>query len=230
MLSLQYCFCFFLAIDVVAPRRGFVGAFAPWLAVVSSKTLQNGSRTHFTTATIMYANSAIDTSFMWNRGLSFGKGQFKFYSGFDEWMRVFPKEDRQAYPELFNFPSGVYEVELQKPLGIIFEEIELGRCLRVQDLVDGGNAAAQGVVEKDDVLVGITATKVVGAKYERRLIPCRGFSFDTMIGAIESNQPRFGCDTVILVFERPSQASQAQTDDFMAFFEPPFDNPWKQAQ
>ena len=172
----------------------------------------------------------IDTTFMWNRGLNFGKGQFKFYKNFDDWMSVFPDEDRQAFPEVFNFPTGVYEVELTKPLGIVFEEIELGQGLYVQDLVEGGNAERDGRIQKGDVLVGITAVKVVGAKYERRLIPARKFDFDTMVGAVESNAERFNCYSVVLVLERPSEADPAKTDEFMEFFEPPFDNPWKQAQ
>jgi len=214
----------FLVLAVAVSR---VSAFAP--ACPSTSSGNNNGRIS-SSSTKLNANTAIDTSFMWNRGLNFGKGDFKFYAGFDRWMSVFPKEDQKAYPEVFNFPAGVYEIELTKPLGIVFEEIEKGKGLYVQDLVEGGNAAIQGIVQKDDVLVGMTATKVVGAKYERRLIPTRKFDFDTMVGAIESNQPRFGCETVILVFERPSQADPAKTDDFMAFFEPPFDTPWKQAQ
>ena len=174
--------------------------------------------------------TAVDTSFMWNRGLSFGKGQFKFYEGFDKWMSVFPDEDRAEFPDVFNYPQGVYEVVLRKPLGIVFEEIELGKSLYVKDLVEGGNAAVQGDVKQGDVLVGITAVKVVGAKYERRMIPARNFDFDTMVGAIESNDGRYGCSDVILAFERPDVADSAETDKFMEFFEPPFDNPWKQAQ
>jgi PDZ domain len=167
---------------------------------------------------------------MWNGGLSFGKGQFKFYDGFDKWMSVFPEQDRKAYPEVFEYPKGVYEVKLNKPLGIVFEEIETGKGIYVQDLVEGGNAAKDGSVQIGDVLVGITAVKVVGAKYERRLIPARKFDFDTTVGAISSNDPRFGCDDVILAFERPNQADSAEVDRFMQFFEPPFDNPWKQQQ
>ena len=229
MPRLIHCFWALVSVGlIVPPRLRVVAAFIATcrLPATPFRSLQNDGAT----ATTMYATSTIDTSFMWNRGLNYGKGQFKFYSGFDKWMSVFPEEDRKAYPSIFNFPDGVYEVELQKPLGIIFEEIELGKGLYVQDLVEGGNADVQGIIKKDDVLVGITATKVVGAKYERRLIPCRGFSFDTMVGAVESNQPRFGCETVILAFERPSQADPAKTNEFMAFFEPPFDTPWKQAQ
>ena len=145
-------------------------------------------------------------------------------------MRPFPAEDREAYPEVFNFPAGLYEVSLPKPLGIVFEEIDVGKGLYVQDLVEGGNAELSGKVKKGDVLVGITAIKIVGAKYERRLIPARSFDFDTMVGAIESNEAKWGCNDVVMVFERPGEADPAKVDDFMSFFEPPFDNPWKQRQ
>lgn len=170
------------------------------------------------------------TSGLWNSGLNFGKGEFRFYRGFDDFMSPFPQEDRALYPEVFTLPPGVYEVGLAKPLGIVFEEIDAGKGVYVQDLVEGGNAERQGVIQKDDVLVAITATKIVGAKWERRLIPARKFDFDTVVGAIMSNEPKWGCDNVILMFERPGEADSQKTDAFLEFFEPPFDNPWKQAQ
>jgi len=174
--------------------------------------------------------TAIDTSFMWNAGLNFGKGDFAFYRDFDKTMSVFPDEDREAYPEVFNLPKGVYEVRLNKPLGIVFEEIESGRGLYVQDLVEGGNAESTGKIQKDDILVGITAIKIVGAKYERRMIPARNFDFDTMVGAVGSNEAKWGCDDVMVMLERPSESNREEVDAFMSFFEPPFDNPWKQRQ
>ena len=174
--------------------------------------------------------TAIDTSFMWNAGLNFGKGQFKFYSSFDEWMKPFPEEDRSEYPDVFNLPKGVYEVNLRRPLGIVFEEIELGKGLYVKELVEDGYAALEGSVQVNDVLVGITAVKIVGAKYERRMIPTRNFDFDTMVGAVSSNEPKWGCNGVVLLFERPGEANSEEVDAFMNFFEPPFDNPWKQQQ
>lgn len=197
----------------------FVGPLQPVARTVESRTFLSSS-----------TKSTFDTSFMWNRGLSYGKGQFKFYKSFDNWMSVFPADDRQSYPEIFTFPKGVYEVILKKPLGIVFEEIDSGTGVYVKDLVDEGNAQQQQRIRIGDVLVGITAVKVVGAKYERRLIPARKFDFDTMVGAIASNEPRFACEDVVLAFERPGEADSAEVDQFMAFFEPPFDNPWKQQQ
>jgi PDZ domain len=195
--------------------------------IVPKTTLTRNTRRYASSST---TGGGVDTSFMWNRGLNFGKGQFKFYDSFDKWMSVFPQEDREAYPEVFSFPKGVYEVKLNKPLGIVFEEIEKRSGVYVKSLVDGGNAQRSGKIQVSDVLVGITAVKVVGAKYERRLIPARKFDFDTMVGAIASNEPRFACEDVILVLERPDEADSAAVDAFMAFFEPPFDNPWKQQQ
>ena len=140
-------------------------------------------------------------------------------------MSPFPEEDKQAYPEIFTLPKGCYEVDLEKPLGIIFEEIDVGKGLFVQDLVAGGNAERSGMVKVGDNLVAITAVKIVGAKFERRLIPCRGFDFDTMVGAIESNNPKWGCDSVVLMLERPDEADSAKVDEFLEFWEPPFDSP-----
>jgi hypothetical protein len=194
------------------------------VAVVSSSST--------TTSTCLQAmSSSIDTRFMWNAGLSFGKGEFAFYVSFDRFMSPFPQQDKDANPDLFNLPKGVYEVALPKPLGIVFEEIEQGRGLYVKELVEGGNAEGLGgMIKPGDVLVGMTAIKIVGAKYERRLIPAFGFDFDTMVGAVESNAPKFGCDDVVLMFEQPDVANSQEVQSFMAFFEPPFDNPWKQRQ
>jgi len=202
-------------------------------------TVSRGITTTATTVTVTprmnrmtcrAATAKIDTSFMWSAGLNFGKGYFKFYNGFDNMMKVFPEQDRQAFPELFVLPKGVYEVRLSKPLGIVFEEIDAGRGLYVKELVDGGSADREGTIQPNDILVGMTAIKIVGAKYERRMIPARKFDFETMVGAIESNNPKWSCDDVILMVQRPSEIDNAKVDEFMAFFEPPFDNPWKQRQ
>ena len=147
-------------------------------------------------------------------------------------MSVFPDKDRAAFPELFTLPTGVYEVRIPKPLGIVFEEIDsIQKGLYVKELVDGGNAQKQNAnILPGDHLVAITAVKIVGAKYERRLIPCRGFDFDTMVGAVESNSPKWSCDDVILMVERPAEADPKAVDAFLDFFTPPFDNPWRQRQ
>lgn len=173
--------------------------------------------------------NAFDTSPFWNAGNSFGKGQFKFYKNFNSWMSVFPQEDRDAFPEIFKFPSGVYEVGLTKPLGIVFEELNAGKGVYVKELVEDGLAMRQGRIQPGDILVGVTAVKVIGAKWERRMIPARTFDFDTTVGAIQSNDSKFGCEDVILMFETPDSegADPQETKAFLDFFEPPWNNPWK---
>ena len=51
---------------------------------------------------------------MWGSGLNFGKGDFAFYKSFDQFLKPFAEEDREAFPEVFNLPKGVYEVSLTK--------------------------------------------------------------------------------------------------------------------
>lgn len=206
---------------LLAVSAGSVHAF-----VGPSTTLKSQSSASFDTA----CHESLTVPGMWGSGLNFGKGEFTFYKSFDSFMRPFTDEDKAAFPEVFNLPKGVFEVSMTKPLGIIFEEIEAGEGVFVQDLVEGGLAEIQGQIQPGDVLIGITAVKVVGAKFERRLIPARKFDFDTTVGAIGSNEPKWSCNDVILMFERPGECDQKEVDAFLEFFEPPFDNPWKQQQ
>jgi hypothetical protein len=207
----------------------FVTVVLLWTPTAAFQVLSSRTLGSHQTQSRLYS-IGINTSFMWNAGLSYGKGSFAFYRNFNDMMKVFPDEDRQAYPEIFNLPKGVYEVRLNKPLGIVFEEIETGRGLYVQDLVEGGNAETEGTIRPGDVLVGMSAVKIVGAKYERRMIPARNFDFDTMVGAVSSNDPKWSCDDVMIMVERPGEADSTKVDQFMSFFEPPIDNPWKQPQ
>jgi len=176
----------------------------------------------------------------------FGKGPFRHFSNFREFMcarlqrdaaaahsplrrprrarrSVFPDEDRQLYPEMFAFPLGVYEVCLQRPLGIQFEEQD-GGGVAVTELVDDGNAAIDGVVKPGDVLIAVTAVKVFGARFERKIVPAGDFDFDTVVSAISSNEPRYGARDVVLWVQRPGEADQAQVDRFLEFYQIPFDH------
>ena len=54
------------------------------------------------------------------------------------------------------------------------------------------------------------------------MLPARKFNFDTAVGAIGSNEPKWNCYDVALMFERPSEADRDAVDTFMEFFEPPF--------
>ena len=188
-----------------------------------STTLPSATKT-----STQLSSSKFDTRAMWNNGNGFGKGQFTFYRSQQDWMKPFPDEDREIYPELFTLPKGVYEISSVKPLGIVFEEIEPGKGVYVSDLVEGGNADIQGVIQKGDILVGVTAIKVVGAKWERRMIPARDLSFDTVVGAIGSNEMKWGCEDVVLQFERPGEVEDEQAvKDHLAFYNPPGDSAWR---
>ena len=189
-----------------------VEAFAP----VSPRRLSSSS-----------SSALLSVNGIWNTGNDFGKGKFRFYEGLDSYMKPFPDEDRELYPEMFKLPKGVYEVSLAKPCGILFEEIEPNRGVFIQDLVEGGNAERQGILQKDDLLVGVTAIQISGAKWERRLIPARNFGFDLVVDAIGSNEEKWGCNDVILMVERPGEANREEVEKFLQFFEPPPDTPWK---
>jgi len=54
------------------------------------------------------------------------------------------------------------------------------------------------------------------------MLPARKFDFDTAVGAIGSNERKWNCDDVVLMFERPSEADSDAVDAFLEFFEPPF--------
>ena len=47
------------------------------------------------------------------------------------------------------------------------------------------------------------------------------------VGAIGSNDQKWGCNNVILMVERPGEADSEEVDKFLEFFEPPADTPWK---
>ena len=60
-------------------------------------------------------------------------------------------------------PEGWSEIQLESPLGIMFEENEqkIGPAgVVVIDLVQDGNAAKSGLVAKGDQLVGVTGIRV----------------------------------------------------------------------
>ena len=155
----------------------------------------------------------------------FGKGPFKYYNKFDEFMSVFPEEDRSTYPEMFSLPAGVREVSLPKPLGIAFEECEPGRGVQVQYLVEGGNAETSGLIQPGDKLIAVTALKVFGPRWERKMLPCYYLPFDTIMAAIASNEPRYKALDVVMMFERPSESEGLKkTKEFLEFFEIPYDH------
>ena len=71
-------------------------------------------------------------------------------------------------------------------------------------VVVGGNAKKDGTVKEGDKLVGVTAVKYVGAKWERQMFDTRKWDFDTVVDAIGSNSDQFQIYDVVLQFESKS--------------------------
>ena len=162
-----------------------------------------------------------------------------FYAGFGAWAAEYPQADRDAYPELFKLPKDCYEVILEKPLGIAFEENDDGGVV-VDYLVEGGNADKDGTIKPGDVLLATTAAMSIGPKFERKLIPSRYLDFDTIMGAIASNAPKYHkkrLNDVILQFARPGAPYDNDGDpyeggarginDYVKSLEFPPDSPWR---
>ena len=130
----------------------------------------------------------------------------RFYMGYNY-------EGNYGPPSGINeLPDGVYEVTLPKPLGIGFEEFTAGRAdgggsgVFVNVLVEDGNGAKSGQIAVGDHLVGVTAVRIQGGKFERGMYECKGWSFDTIVDGIGSNEEKFGCKDVVLQFFRPPAA------------------------
>ncbi|KAJ1430442.1 hypothetical protein B484DRAFT_50945 [Ochromonadaceae sp. CCMP2298] len=46
-----------------------------------------------------------------------------YYRGFEKWCSAYAEQTRIDFPDVFRLPEGVYEVEIARPLGIVFEEV-----------------------------------------------------------------------------------------------------------
>jgi hypothetical protein len=170
--------------------------------------------------------------------MEFGKGFGSYYSGWDDWVSEYPAEDRESYPALFKLPDDCYEIVLDKPLGIAFEEGDDGGVV-VDYLVEGGNAAKSGKIQPGDVLLATTGCMGRDGTFERRVIPSRYLDFDTIMSAIGSNQAKFNKkrrNDVILQFARPTASYENEGDPYdggkrgiKAYLESlkfPSDSPW----
>eukprot|EP00316_Scyphosphaera_apsteinii_P025294 CAMPEP_0119299350 /NCGR_PEP_ID=MMETSP1333-20130426/1424_1 /TAXON_ID=418940 /ORGANISM="Scyphosphaera apsteinii, Strain RCC1455" /LENGTH=147 /DNA_ID=CAMNT_0007300743 /DNA_START=160 /DNA_END=603 /DNA_ORIENTATION=- len=109
-----------------------------------------------------------------------------------------------------SLPADVYEIAISRPLGIGFEEVSdsIPRGVKVVSLVPDGAAERSGKLAVGDELVGVTGVIFQGAKFERQMIDCTRWDFDTVVDAIGSNEARFGCEDVILQFRRPKQSAE----------------------
>ena len=113
-----------------------------------------------------------------------------------------------------SLPDDVYEVTLRKPLGIMFEEDGpiVGKSgVSCIGLVEGGSADKDGTVKEGDKLVGVTAVRFVGSKWERDMFDTRKWDFDTVVDAIGSNEEKFECYDVVLQFQRTKGEAKSET-------------------
>eukprot|EP00240_Pyramimonas_obovata_P014329 CAMPEP_0118934400 /NCGR_PEP_ID=MMETSP1169-20130426/13804_1 /TAXON_ID=36882 /ORGANISM="Pyramimonas obovata, Strain CCMP722" /LENGTH=194 /DNA_ID=CAMNT_0006877303 /DNA_START=27 /DNA_END=611 /DNA_ORIENTATION=+ len=107
--------------------------------------------------------------------------------------------------------SSLITVALEKPLGLQLEE--RNGDIVVDDIIYGGNAEKSGVVQKGDILRGVTARVVEGAAprsvggFNRSkeslfgklvLMDTKGESFDTTMAAIASNRCSQCAVTIVL--------------------------------
>lgn len=171
--------------------------------------------------------------------MEFGKGFGSYYSGWDDLCKEYPQVDRDAYPALFQLPEFCYEIKVDKPMGIAFIETS-GGGVEVEYLVEGSNAEKVGVIKPGDVLLATTACMGRDGKFERKLIPSRYLPFDTIMGAIGSNEAKFNKqrkNDVILQFARPGASYENEGDpyepggkrgvtDYLKSLEFPSDSPW----
>ena len=127
-------------------------------------------------------------------------------------------------------PENVYEVLLERPLGIGFEEdgpiygkngvsvtsiVEDSNAAKGQQVmmnIDGSNVAVDGKVEVGDKLVGVTAIQFVGAKWERKMFDCSKWDFETVVEAIGSNEEKFVSNFCILKLKRPTSSAPPQSE------------------
>ena len=109
--------------------------------------------------------------------------------------------------------AGTYSVRLAKPLGIIFEEVTIGKAegVVVAGLVEAGNAETDGRILVGDRLMRVSAVFFAGesalvtlgggsqyTSFKRELIPCTQLDFETIMSAIQSNEGRHGYTDVVL--------------------------------
>ena len=129
---------------------------------------------------------------MLNNGGNFGQ---VFYMGY----RYEPPNGLGA-----KLPDGVYEVALPKPCGIVFEELDPNFARGASRCWNWSRAATpkSGAVQAEDLLVGVSAVRFVGAKFERNVYDATKMDFDTVVDAIGSNEEKWNCNEVFLQFKR----------------------------
>mmetsp|Transcript_13932 Transcript_13932/g.42039 ORF Transcript_13932/g.42039 Transcript_13932/m.42039 type:complete len:213 (-) Transcript_13932:333-971(-) len=113
-----------------------------------------------------------------------------------------------------------FTATIKKPLGMVVAEAKDGSVF-VEEITEGGNADAQGVIKVGDI-VRKTSARVLkegksgdfekkghGARpfddWEAIMFTCDGEDFDTVMAAIGSNNERWGIREVTLEVSRPKE-------------------------
>ncbi len=143
-----------------------------------------------------------------------------------------------AAPRVSASATPALSVTLRRPLGIVFEERVKGapEGVFVDEVVPGGNAAKAGVAV-GDVLLRCSATVLksgtegqfekegYGAtpytNFDRVMFDASGQDFDTVMGAIASNNERWGIMEVVLEFARAGGAAAPAAAPAAAAAAPP---------
>ena len=119
-----------------------------------------------------------------------------------------------------------YEVTLKMPIGVVFaQDKTVDRApVVIESVAPGGHADAAGL-RPGDVLVACSAVQLKAGKegeferegygrrpydnFEESMIDVEGLKFETVMGALKSNNPRWGKTSVTLVVRRGGEATAA---------------------
>lgn len=115
-------------------------------------------------------------------------------------------------------PGKLYEVTLKMPIGVVFAQTQGPRSPTVVEAVTEGGSADRAGLRAGDVLVACSAVQLkagtegkfekegYGARpydnFETSIIDVQGLEFKTVMGALKSNNPRWGVTSVTLRIRR----------------------------
>ncbi|MEW5302274.1 MAG: hypothetical protein WDW36_005075 [Sanguina aurantia] len=116
-------------------------------------------------------------------------------------------------------PGAKVKVVLRQPVGIVFAQKKATGPVIIDELVAGGAAALSGKLAVGDILINCSAVVLktgMEGKYEATgygdtpfnnwdtiNFPCEGQDFKSVMGALKSNNPRWGIFNVTMEFKKP---------------------------